>query len=81
MNFKIDSSTVVFSCETCKTFKNSYFVEHRRTAEFAIDIDVKYSHPGQQVNTSVISYTGGEWLEMTKVLGLANFKGPYRSFY
>ena len=44
MNLKVDSNTVVFSC---KTFKNTYFVEHRRTAAPAIDIDGKYSHAGQ----------------------------------
>ena len=47
MNLKIDSSTVVFSCGSCKTFKNTYFVEHQRMAASAIDIDIKYSHPGQ----------------------------------
>ena len=47
MNLKIDSSTVVFSRESCETFKNTYFVEHWPTAASAIDIDTKYSHPGQ----------------------------------
>ena len=32
MNLKIDSSTVMFSCESCETFKNTYFVEYRRKA-------------------------------------------------
>ena len=47
MNLKIDSSTVVFSCEPCEIFKNAYFVEHRRTAASAIDIDAKHLNPGQ----------------------------------
>ena len=47
MNLKTDSNTVVFSCESCETFKNTYFEEHRRTAASAIDTDAKYSHPGQ----------------------------------
>ena len=52
MNLKVDSSTVVFSCESCEILKNTYFVEHRRTAASAIGIDAKYSHPGQKVNAS-----------------------------
>ena len=47
MNLKIESSTVVFACEYCETFKNTYFVEHRRTAVSAVDVDAKYSHPDQ----------------------------------
>ena len=47
MNLKMDSSTVVFSCESCEIFKNPYFVEHQRTATSATDIDTKYSHSGQ----------------------------------
>ena len=47
MNLKIQYSTVVFSCEFCKIFKNRYFVELRRMAASAIDIDAKYSHPSQ----------------------------------
>ena len=47
INLKIDSSTVVFSCESCETFKNTYFVEHWQTAASTVDIDAKYSHPGQ----------------------------------
>ena len=47
MNLKMDSSTVVFSCESCEIFKNPYFVEHQRTAASATDIDTKYSHSGQ----------------------------------
>ena len=43
MNLKIDSSPVVFSCES----KNIFFVEHRRTAACATDIGAKYSHSGQ----------------------------------
>ena len=27
-NLKIDSSTVVFTCESCEIFKNFFFVEH-----------------------------------------------------
>ena len=48
MNLKIDSSTVVFFCESCEIFNNIY-----------------------------LSYNGDEceWLEMTKVMGLANFEG------
>ena len=42
MNLKIDSSSVVFPCESCENFKNTYFVEHRRTAASAIDIDGTY---------------------------------------
>ena len=48
MNLKIDSSTVLLSCESCEIFKNTYFVEHRRTTASAIDIDAKYT----QVNRS-----------------------------
>ena len=55
MNLKIDSNTVVGSCEYCETFKNTYFVEHRRTAASALHIDAKCSHPSQQVNTSINS--------------------------
>ena len=47
MNLKIHSSTVVFSYESCGIFKDTYFVEHRRTAASAIDIDAKYLYPGQ----------------------------------
>ena len=47
MNLKIDSSTVVFFCESCEIFKNTYFVEHWRTAASTINIDAKYSLPGQ----------------------------------
>ena len=47
MNLKIDSSTVVLSCESCEIFKNAFFVEHQRMAASAIDIEVKYSRPGQ----------------------------------
>ena len=47
MNLKIDSSSVVFSCESCEIFMKTYFLEHRRTAASAIDIDAKYSHTGQ----------------------------------
>ena len=45
----------MFSFESCKIFKNTYFVEHQRTAASAVDIDAKYSHPGQYVNTSINS--------------------------
>ena len=38
MNLKTDSSTVVFSCESCEIFKR------QQTAASAIDIDAKYSH-------------------------------------
>ena len=51
----MDSSTVVFSCESCEIFKNPYFVEHQRTAASATDIDTEYSHSGQWVNTSINS--------------------------
>ena len=51
MNLKIHSSTVVFSCESCGIFKNTYFVEYQQMAASAINIDAKYSHPSQQVNT------------------------------
>ena len=47
MNLKIDSSTVLLSCESFEDFKNTCFVEHRWTAAFPIDTDAKYSHPGQ----------------------------------
>ena len=47
MNLEIDSSSVVFSCESCEIFKNTHFLEHRRTAASAIDIEAKYSHTGQ----------------------------------
>ena len=47
MNLKIDPSTEVFSCESCETFKSTYFVEHQQTAASAIYIDAKHSHPGQ----------------------------------
>ena len=55
MNLNTDSSTVVFSCKPCEIFKSIFFVEHRRTAVSATDIDAKYSHPGQKVNTSINS--------------------------
>ena len=42
---------MVFSCESCGIFKNTYFVEYQRMAASAINIDAKYSHPSQQVNT------------------------------
>ena len=47
MNLKIDSSSVVLSCESCEIVMKTYFLEHRRTAASAIDIDAKYSHTGQ----------------------------------
>ena len=47
MNLKIGSSTVEFFCESCEIFKNTYFVEHRQTAASTIDIDARYSLPGQ----------------------------------
>ena len=53
MKLKIGSSTVVFSCESCKNFKNTYFVGHWQMAASAIDNDAKYSHLGQQANTSI----------------------------
>ena len=37
----------MFSCESCEIFKNTYFLERRRTAASAIDIDAKHSHPIQ----------------------------------
>ena len=55
MNLKIHFSTVMFSCESCRIFKNTYFAEHWGTAASAINIDAKYSHPSQQVNTSINS--------------------------
>ena len=36
INLSIHFSTVVFSCEPCGIFKNTYFVEHRQTAASAI---------------------------------------------
>ena len=47
MKLKIGSSTVVFSCESCKNFKNTHFVGHWQMAASAIDNDAKYSHLGQ----------------------------------
>ena len=47
MNLKINSSTVVFFSEYSEILNNFYFVEHRRTAAFSINIDVKYSLLGQ----------------------------------
>ena len=47
MNLKIDSSTVIFSCEFCEFFKNTFFIELSRTTTSAIYIDAKYSHSGQ----------------------------------
>ena len=47
MNLKIDSSTVALFCESCEMFENTYFVEHLRTAVCTINIDAKYSLPGQ----------------------------------
>ena len=44
VNLKIDSSSVVFSCESCKIFQNTYSLEHRSTPASAIDTDAKYSH-------------------------------------
>ena len=52
MNLKIYSSTVVFSCESYEIFKNTYFVEHRRTVASVIDID---QNTHTQVNTSINS--------------------------
>ena len=53
MNLKIDSSIGLLTYESCETFKNTYFVEHRRAAASAIEFDKKSSHPGQKVNTSI----------------------------
>ena len=47
VNLMTNSRTVMFPCESCETFKNKFFVEHQRTAACAIDIDAKYSLPGQ----------------------------------
>ena len=55
MNLKIDSSTVLFFSEYCKIFKNTYYIEHRQTAASTINIDTKYSLPGQYANTSINS--------------------------
>ena len=55
MNLKIHSTTVVLSCEYCGIFKNIYFVEHRRTAASAINVDARYSHPSHWVNASIKS--------------------------
>ena len=53
MNIKIDSSSVVFSCESCEIFQNTYSLEHRWAPASAIDTDAKYSHPIQYVDTSI----------------------------
>ena len=53
MNLKLNSSTE--SCESCGIFKNNFFVERQQTAASAIDIDAKYSHPSQWINTSINS--------------------------
>ena len=47
MNLEIDSSAVVFSCESFEIFKDLYFLEYQWTVASAIDIDTNYSHPGQ----------------------------------
>ena len=47
VNLMTNSRTVMFPCESCETFKNKFFVEHQQTAASAIDIDAKYSLPGQ----------------------------------
>ena len=71
---------MVSSCESCKIFKNTFFVQHQLTAASAIDIDAKYSHPRSthlktSLRNQVTSNNGNEWLEMIKVMGLANFEG------
>ena len=34
-----------------------------------------FGSPGTVLRSQVISYNGDEWLEMAKVMGLANFEG------
>ena len=78
MNLKMDSSTVVFSCESCEIFKNPYFVEHQRTVVSAIDIDTKYSlrsidqHIYKQCWKTRLSVKTDM---IAKGIGLANFEG------